>query len=515
MLLMHALDLRCHYYYEALAYRALAEQVLEGRMLQLTNGSKSTYACLVRIKGKTMPNTSVGLDDKGMVSFPGREDLGKWVFKVGHTPVIAANDDVFLVLTTGKAVPEFPVKAIDVNSATAANSLVELRDSKEFLRVSVQVKAQDVTEKQQWKALMQINSKSAGQQVANMEHVPALVCPILAGHGIKDVQSVSYFSDGFVEEQMANIEELHIKFAGAISREGAHLSDEQLGFVFGYLNEAPEDQLLLLDGFAGTRKTSTLSLAASMFLLDDLQAEGRLVLVVAKMHKTINTTAETMKSVVEGLTGRIVFREYSDMWDLCLAEWFINGCPRTFDDDWTAGMDGEERRELRDLMDCLERSVGTAPGASSKIPETTLRLSVLWRIFNAMGLIQKTPNGAPLYPRQLETSGPAPDAANIQHQQGTKRSRAEDDLDTEVGPAKTRKGLSAEKIAGSHIQDSERKILELVGLIQERLQAGDWDKAKKKAALQLLRSVKFQWTKQFVGVIYTTISRADSTGIKS
>ena len=392
-----------------------------------------------------------------------------------------------------------PSKVIDLRKGTAEQDLADLISASNFTRVKLHGAYTNVAEKQHWRGLQAINPKM--NETGERAVIALNVCRILAGHGLGRVGRKSVWTADILGYIATNLDSLHARFASAINTPGAKFPRDQLR-VIQYFADSPEDQLLIIDGFAGTRKSSTMALL--ICLLQMLGQTAR-VLVLAKMHKTINTTAETMVPLIESfLLDKHVVRAWSDRSDLYLLIWLIKGRPRDFDAVWTVHGSMEEQADLKDLMDCVEDAIETTPGTSTKAPGSAIRHTVIWQMLEELKELRLI---------DILSEGP---------QQGAKRSRSEEE-DAQEEHNKSRK-LTAERIdesrailalekPGSSSNDWKFKVHDLLRQIVEKLDQ-PWGRADEKEALQLLRQIKSQWIRQFGDVLCTTISRVDSVEVR-
>ena len=356
MILMHGLDLHHLYEQERAKLKATEAAVFEARFVQLSSGMDQTFGCFVGVSDEQPGAEALVKGLKGHLTFPKDKDAGSPNFTLSRLPLVAAFRDVFLVVHFNDATEtKLPCKVVDLKSGSAEKNLKQLISASEFTPIKLHAEYNNATESQHWRGLQAINpSMNTGEKA----EIAQYVCRILAGHGLEKVRKPVWTFDvlGHLGNHLQMVNE---KFAEAIGKPGARLSDDQLR-VIAYFNDAPEDLLLIIDGFAGTRKSSTMALLTC--LLQMFQQTAR-VLVLAKMHKTINATAETMIPIVESFLGKRVVRDWGDKADLYLLVWLIEGRPRDFDATWSTRGSVEEQGDLRDLMGCVEEAIEITPGA--------------------------------------------------------------------------------------------------------------------------------------------------------
>ena len=502
MLLARAMNLKLHYYYELLGYQKLEKESLPERLLRIVDAEVSTYVCLIKAINKALASAPLTVGTEGMLSFPKHEEWGIWSFRIGRLPSVASNEEAFAVITVGKQTPKFSCQPVKEAILTSSSSMKQLLDGMKYENVKPKVRISDVTEQQQWKALKLINQLATSETTGSTKDVSGIVCPILAGHGIKNIGRKSYYSDGFVTKQMARIEDIHRTFAAGISKDGARISDEQLMLCFGYLSSTPADRLALVNGPAGTRKSSSLGLIISFLCLDNLENKGKIFLVLGKMHSTQNNMAKSLGPIVKGFTGRVVVREFSDALDMAVMTWMVNGQPKYLDPEFTKGLEADELQELRDLMVSVSQ-VSQTPGTSIKAPESAIHLMAIYCAMCDMEMDVKHWRKS-----NYHFQGDAPSS--------TKRSSADRDDDAEGGPSKVRKGHSAEKTpiaeASETPQGWQGQLKQLERLVIRKLQKGA-SKAEDKKMMALLYDTKVLWIKEKACVVCTTISRCDSQEI--
>ncbi|CAF9906602.1 MAG: hypothetical protein GOMPHAMPRED_004805 [Gomphillus americanus] len=498
MILMHGLDLHYLYEQERAKLKSLEDGVFEARFLELNNGQNQTYGCFIRIGEKQPGVTALVKGLAGHITFPGHEDTGKRSFTLSRLPLVAGVKDVFLVVYVETPTDKLPCTVIDLKKGTAEQDLAELISASDFVAVKLHGKYTNVTEVQQWKGLQAINPKMNGTGKA--AEIAQYVCRILAGHGLENVGRRSVWTvdvQGYIEPNLQLLDE---RFAEAIGQPGAILSKDQIR-VIEYFGDAPEDRLLVIDGFAGTRKSSTMALLVC--LLQMFQQTAR-VLVLAKMHKTINAAAETMIPIVENFLQKRVVRDWSDKTDMYLLIWILKGRPRDFDATWTVHGSVEEQGDLIDLMDCAEEAIEIIPGTSAKAPKSAIRRTVVWQMLERLKEMELI---------NVLSEGP---------QQGSKRARTEED-NNQAGPAKSRK-ISTECIDESkqalasqepelHPNNWKFRLHDLLRRIVDRLDQ-PWKKADEREVLKLLREIKSQWIEEFCGVYCSTISRLNSQEVR-
>lgn len=196
---------------------------------------------------------------------------------------------------------------------------------------------------------------------------------------------------------MAKLVSINAIFSEAISTPGATLYEEQLQFTFNYMTKAPSDILLICTGHAGTRKSSTMGFLLSMLDRDDAHSTKH-GLVLSKMHKTVNTTIETIGPLVRKFTGRLVVREYGDKIDLATIAWALDGCPNEYGARWTHSLEPSEYAEMKDIIECLKDAVHLTAGQKCE-HFSAIRSSAIWHILGSLNLIQDL-GGKPKYEKK-------------------------------------------------------------------------------------------------------------------
>lgn len=224
----------------------------------------------------------------GHITWLNRTDMTEWTIILAQPPKMVLGTDTFALAfpklpKEKKATINMPKHCINVRQELEAGRLRYLINRGPFDEVRLTLNFQGKTAKQQINALCSINQYSNPE--AQSRSIVATVPPILMGQGLKKLTKKSIYSKGFAEAMLKDPSELNKRFAEGIKIPGTKLSKEQLNMVLKYPSEAPSDGLLVANGPAESRKTTSIGAFATAQYLDINQDESRKTgVIVCEMH---------------------------------------------------------------------------------------------------------------------------------------------------------------------------------------------------------------------------------------
>ena len=569
---LHGLDLHLQSQVHKAIHAALAETPLYMHPLAIVGGESTTYGALVEIPAGLEVSSLLSPGTSGRLQWmDSTRGLPEWRFIVPPPQGIGNVTDVFLTIfplprknAMGQIAtdPQRP-EAIDLGEAKTKGILEAMLESREVAQmVQLRVHASDTTENQRWAALSWLNSDLN----KNRHDIFAEgVARILTGQNLVDIGAgragvASCFEDFFTQKKAESIGRLQAVFAKAIALPNAKISAEQENFIFDCPSKAPFDRLMIGNGFAGSSKSTCIALWLSLMHWNGESAKKTTRgLVLAKMHKTVNISVESLTPIVMAATGKHVVREYSDKFDLRMLEWIVDNCPEQYRSAWSKDPkeSEEEYRDVLELAKAMYDSLKLTSGNLSKhfaMHEAT----VIWQIvqytgrfmpnlipdkiirsarYSWMARMQPAQEQQPVQEQQLmrkEQLTMSDGAQEYQDPKSNSKKRARNSNAEEKGgprPPKKRQAPPAkaeltkeERVALEGIVERDMKTCEigkehrdwvtLIVLLREKLTKGTWPKAKSNEAMTLLKRVKAAWMEAKVAVVCTTISLASGGEMK-